>query len=331
MKKQNKKQHSSLPKFVMTITIIMMIGTLLGAIGYLAQKASLGLVNGDKELKKVVKNEIGSWQIYGDEKYNFQIKYPPSIFELVINEKENSGKKEMQKEISFNINDNLKISIFIWNMEASEGNDLAEVKEKYNEVSIGGNYGWQSKQSYKTDDNNKDPLAIYFFETYLYSKTHIYQIEYRGIYSKENFDLYQKMVSTFEIREGETQKIKLYYYNKNHDPKFDCLPEAVLPVEREIPKTDTLIQDTINLLIKGEITEQEKSAGFSSEFPNPEFKLLGVALEDKVLTLNFTEAPSFTTGGACRTGLLAAQIIKTAEQFEGVEKVEFGSNELFQP
>ncbi len=453
MKNTNKRQYSPAPKFVMTITIILMVGTLLGAVGYLITKIPCSCMTGNKEFKKIAKDDVNNWKVYSDEKYNFQVRYPADISDPIISENENAGKKELQKEINFNINDDLEISISIWNMEASEKDDLAEAKEKYNEVSINGNYGWQSKQDYNAANENKDPSAAYSFETYFYSKTHIYQIEYKGIYNAENFDLYQKIVSNFEIGEDETanwqtyrneeygfeakypndwmyeqnvflsgsnlvfcpqkltevvseriickwkkeatksqyeigmiylfnyasdskpnnpdyrylgvnnsgyyylysslnsnesivdqilstfkfiekdetKKVKLYYYNKNYDPKFDCLAEAVMPVEREMPKTDTLIQDTINLLIKGEITEQEKLAGFSSEFPNSEFKLLGATLDNKVLTLNFTEVPSFTTGGTCRIGLLAAQITKTAKQFEGVKEVKFSPNELFQP
>ncbi len=202
MKNKNKQQYSSAPKFIMIITIILMIGTLFGTIGYLVSKIPCGCMTGNKEFKKIVRNEIDDWKVYGDEKYGFKIKYPINVSNPVISENENAGKKELQKEINFNINDDLKISVFVWSMEASEKDDLAEAKEKYNEVSINGNYGWQSKENYKTDNGNIDPSAVYSFETYLYSKAYIYQIEYRGIYGKENFDLYQKMVSSFEVGEG---------------------------------------------------------------------------------------------------------------------------------
>jgi len=36
-------------------------------------------------------------------------------------------------------------------------------------------------------------------------------------------------------------------------------------------------------------------------------------------------------GGACRTGILRAQIEATAEQFDGVNQVRFIDEELFQP
>lgn len=130
-------------------------------------------------------------------------------------------------------------------------------------------------------------------------------------------------------------KVKLYYYNETKDRELtgaiSCSPEAVLPVEREIPYTKTPIQDTIRLLLKGELTAQERASGFSTEFPHPEFKLLGASLKGGVLTLKFADPKGFTSGGACRTSLLAAQIIKTAQQFPEVREVRFEPETLFQP
>ncbi|MFA5013256.1 MAG: GerMN domain-containing protein, partial [Candidatus Paceibacterota bacterium] len=128
------------------------------------------------------------------------------------------------------------------------------------------------------------------------------------------------------------RKIDLYYYKRSADPEITCGSSAVLPVEREIPLTPTPIQDAINLLIKGELTAAEKAEGFSTEFPNKDFKLLGVNLDSNgVLTLAFTEVPGFTGGGSCRISILANQIIKTAEQFPEVKQVVFMPESLFQP
>lgn len=133
--------------------------------------------------------------------------------------------------------------------------------------------------------------------------------------------------------------INLYFYNQIQDRLLNggqvgCSQEAILPVARTIALTNTPIQDSINLLIKGELTEAEKQRGFSTEFPNENFKLLGANLAGQVLTLEFTEVPGFTGGGACRVGLLAGQIIKTAKQFgtaEPITEVRFKPESLFQP
>lgn len=127
------------------------------------------------------------------------------------------------------------------------------------------------------------------------------------------------------------KKVQLFYYNKTLDPKTDCLSEAVVPVNREILITKTPIQDTIRLLIEGKLTTKEKADGFSTEFPHPEFKLLGANLKDRTLTLDFPEVPSFTTGGSCRVGLLHTEIEKTAKQFPEVKGVRYTKDSIFQP
>jgi spore germination protein GerM len=129
-----------------------------------------------------------------------------------------------------------------------------------------------------------------------------------------------------------TQKtVQLYYYNSKFDKTQGCDTNAVLPVARQIPVSQTPIQDTIRLLIKGELQTSEKSAGFTTEFPNPGFKLVGANLKSGQLTLEFTEVPGFTSGGSCRISLLASQITKTALQFPEVKTVKFLPEELFQP
>lgn len=137
----------------------------------------------------------------------------------------------------------------------------------------------------------------------------------------------------FIIKSSENmQTIKLYYYNEEHDPNFDCITEAVISVEREIPITNTPIQDTVKLLIEGKLTVEEKAAGFSTEFPHPDFELLGANLtDDGILTLDFPEVFGFTSGGSCRVGILNAEIEKTVKQFSQVKEVKYTNIGIFQP
>ncbi|MFA5035106.1 MAG: GerMN domain-containing protein [Candidatus Margulisiibacteriota bacterium] len=131
------------------------------------------------------------------------------------------------------------------------------------------------------------------------------------------------------------QIVKLYYYNEQAAKRLgndgEGSPDAIRPVERVIPETKAPLQATIQLLIKGELTTEEKAAGFSTEFPHPAFKLVRADLNRGVLTLVFTDVPGFTTGGALRVELLATQIEKTAKQFPGVKSVRFLPDSLFQP
>jgi hypothetical protein len=133
--------------------------------------------------------------------------------------------------------------------------------------------------------------------------------------------------------EPESMLVYMYYYNENKAEEIGdpCSPEAVIPVERRILASPRPIRDTIRLLIQREITDEEKEKGFSTEFPHPDFNLLSTALKDRVLFLEFTEVPGFTSGGSCRVGLLKVQIEKTAKQFLTVGEVSIEPEYLFQP
>lgn len=137
----------------------------------------------------------------------------------------------------------------------------------------------------------------------------------------------------FAANNQNTLNIQLYYPNTVRANQLDdaCSSDSVIPVNRQISRTRTPIQDTLRLLLTGELTQNERSAGFTSEFPTAGFSLKGATLRNGVLTLEFTEVPGFTTGGACRVGILRSQIEKTALQFAGVERVEFKPATLFQP
>lgn len=134
-----------------------------------------------------------------------------------------------------------------------------------------------------------------------------------------------------DITKESKKTVQLFYRNKNKDKDYSCDSDSVLPVERELPVSKTIIKDTIEELIKGKLTEKEIQNGFSTEFPNPEFKLVSLNLKEKTLYLEFNEVFGFTSGGSCRIGLLTEQIKKTALQFPEVEEVVFKPNEIFQP
>jgi len=133
----------------------------------------------------------------------------------------------------------------------------------------------------------------------------------------------------------ETQNISLYFYNEKKDKEIadyvSCSAEAVLPVERKVFLSQTPIQDTIKLLLQGNLTEEEKIFGFSTEFPLIGLELIGVNLKDGLLTLEFNDLYNKTIGGSCRVNLLWNQIVKTAKQFPEVKEVKFLPEDIFQP
>lgn len=161
----------------------------------------------------------------------------------------------------------------------------------------------------------------------------------------ENEQFYSRMVAfepntykgihQIQSEENKTRTINLFYYNETKDKEIDnnvlCSSDSVLPVVREIPLTNTPIQDVINLLLKGELSYEEKFAGFKTEFPLKNFELKGVRSEDGNLFLQFGDSLGVSGGGSCRTMLLWNQISKTVSQFPEVKSVSFEPETLFQP
>lgn len=128
------------------------------------------------------------------------------------------------------------------------------------------------------------------------------------------------------------EKLSLFYYNQLQDKENSCDYEFVVPVEREMVGSQDIIKSAVELLIKGQLTEKEKSEGLTTEFPNSEFKLLESNLNEKgKLTLKFTEVPGFTSGGSCRVGLLMEEILKTVKQFPQVKSIVLEPESLFEP
>ncbi|MDP3763729.1 MAG: GerMN domain-containing protein, partial [bacterium] len=133
----------------------------------------------------------------------------------------------------------------------------------------------------------------------------------------------------------ETRTINLYYYNsdldKDESGNIACSRKGLAPVERKIPITQTPIQNTIKLLLLGELTEEERAQGIDTEYPLEGLSLKGALLKDGILTLEFDDAKNKTVGGSCRVGILWFQIEATAKQFPEVRQVRFLPEEIFQP
>lgn len=138
-------------------------------------------------------------------------------------------------------------------------------------------------------------------------------------------------------KEGVSQKnstVTLYYYNESKDQGVggtQCTKAGLAPVTRTIPRSATPIQDTLELLLIGGVTADEKNIGLTSFFPLDGVSLLNSSLIDGTLTLTFFDPNHKTSGGSCRTTILWSQIEATAKQFKEVKSVKFIPEELFQP
>ena len=151
----------------------------------------------------------------------------------------------------------------------------------------------------------------------------------------EHADQFRIPVS-FDDAVRAKRTVKLYYYDRRKDSDATgnprCEASGLTAVERSILVTQTPIQDTVRLLLQGEISSAEKARGISSEYPLLGFQLTGAVLKDGVLTLSFDDPQGETVGGSCRVGILSAQITETAKQFSTVNEVRFQPESgVFQP
>ena len=132
-----------------------------------------------------------------------------------------------------------------------------------------------------------------------------------------------------------TKTVTLYYYNPEKDKDITnnimCTKQGLVGVKRSISVTNTPIQDTIKLLLQGNLTDAERAQGITTEYPLTGFTLTGASQKNGNLTLSFADPNNKTGGGSCRVGILWSQISETAKQFPGVTTVTFTPEELFQP
>ncbi len=276
---------------------------------------------------------------------------------IVPFEKQSFLKDDPRNDFSLNINNTLPIDFVFQGGAANLNFDLRKVlAENINidtgasklDLKLGNIVSSNVKINAGASSINitlpKDVGVMLTIESGLSSKTlNGLVMENEKVYKTPDYDLKDKKINIdismgmtslnidWEEMEVPRKEVQLYYYNQLEDKETSCGIDYVLPVKREVDLSQTPIQDTINLLIKGEITEQEKKEGFTTEFPNKDFKLIGANLDNGTLFLEFTEVPGFTVGGSCRVSILANQIIKTAKQFSGVNDVILLPDSIFQP
>lgn len=291
-----------------------------------------------------IADQTANWETYKNSTWQYEVSYPP---DWIVQENSNDN--------TYVYNKNQYISIFVTQRtKASLEEEARKEGEDHPQCAMGSPC---TPAPAKQVQKKEDPRFKEFYEVinasgrkiivFSFPTTDDYYITVNPFPTSKFFEeipeeLFTQIFSTFKFidkpqpvtsNNNQTRKIKLFYYNEIEDRKIasymPCV--SVLPVEREIPLTNTPIQDTVNILIKGELTEAEKAQGFSTEFPNPDFKLLSLNLKNEILTLKFSDTYGFTSGGACRVGLLRSQIEKTAKQFPEVKEVIFEPEDLFQP
>jgi hypothetical protein len=150
----------------------------------------------------------------------------------------------------------------------------------------------------------------------------------------EHADEYRVPVR-FDTGGAPLRTIQLYYYDPGADEdesgNIMCSEAGLVAVDRSIPVTQTPVQDAVQLLLRGEVTPQERMRGITTEYPLEGLELTGASRDEGALVLQFADPEGRTVGGSCRTNILWLQIRETAKQFEGVDEVQFQPETLFQP
>lgn len=125
---------------------------------------------------------------------------------------------------------------------------------------------------------------------------------------------------------SDQDNLKLYYHNSSKDPdNLDCNANDFINVF--IPKTLTPLENSINKLIS-QFFLTDKVYGTKAKT----FILKSATIKNGLATLSFSDPNYFSSGGACRVGIISDMIKKTALQFSSVKEVKFlGPDYLFQP
>jgi spore germination protein GerM len=134
----------------------------------------------------------------------------------------------------------------------------------------------------------------------------------------------------------DQKTVKLYFYNQGQDKKDNdgsttCDTKYIQPLNRTIDaNSKDPMKDTINLLLKGELSQDEQNQGFVTSLPGDGFTLTNDDLSNGTLTLTFDDPNHFAKGSSCHTSGLKEQIIQTGQQFDGVKSVVIKPDSLFE-
>lgn len=128
--------------------------------------------------------------------------------------------------------------------------------------------------------------------------------------------------------------VKLYYYDPARDQGeggAQCSEKGLVSVERVLPQSPDILHQTIQILLRGELTEEERASGIRTEFPLEGVALKSAQQKDGIVTLTFVDPNTKLSGGSCRVAVLWKQVQATAQQFPGVTEVRFLPEDIFQP
>ena len=122
---------------------------------------------------------------------------------------------------------------------------------------------------------------------------------------------------------SDVMAVKVFFNNSKLDPEFSC--NKVFPVDRAIALTQAPAKAALELLLAGNLTDEEKSDGFGTSI-NPNVKIQGLSIENSVARVDFNGQLEYQVGGSCRVAAIRAQITQTLMQFPTVNEVIISIN-----
>ncbi|MFW6104425.1 MAG: GerMN domain-containing protein [Candidatus Bipolaricaulota bacterium] len=134
---------------------------------------------------------------------------------------------------------------------------------------------------------------------------------------------------------GDFRAVKICVHNwkkdKEENDHVTGYREYMAPVKREVRFGNDPMRLSIEILLEGRLTAEERNRGLSTEFPVKGFEIADLERNGEKVTIRFRDPLFRSSGGAMRAGILRGQIQKTLLQFEGVEEVEILPKTILQP
>ncbi len=138
-----------------------------------------------------------------------------------------------------------------------------------------------------------------------------------------------------DLAVGAERTVKFYYYDaakdKDEQGNIRCSQQGLVAINRQLPVSISPIKDTLQAFLNNPLSEADKAAGLTSEFPLAGVSLVDLALRDGNLIVQLADPNNKTSGGSCRVAILRQQLEAVVRQFPEVKTVVFQPEELFQP
>ncbi len=122
---------------------------------------------------------------------------------------------------------------------------------------------------------------------------------------------------------SDVMSVKVFFNNSKLDPEFSC--DKVFPVDRAIAATQAPGRAALDLLLKGNLTDEEKADGFITNI-NSGVQIQKLTIENGIAKVDFSEELEKAVGGSCRVAAIRAQIAETLKQFPTVNEVIISIN-----